>query len=86
MTYIEALPVEQRIAEMRRLYRNVFRTPEGRIVFTDLLQTLFVFETPKNADEQALRNFGTALMSQVLSQDTPSLVEAMLDARLEGDA
>ena len=86
MTYIEALPVEQRVAEMRRLYRNVFRTPEGRIVFTDLLQTLFVFETPKSADEQALRNFGTALMSQVLSQDTPSLVEAMLDARLEGDA
>ena len=86
MTYIEALPVEQRVAEMRRLYRNVFRTPEGRIVFTDLLQTLFVFETPKTQEEQALRNFGTALMSQVLSQDTPSLVEAMLDARLEGDA
>lgn len=78
MTYISQLDPEKQIEELDRLYRKVFTSPEGRIVFTDLLQTMCVFDVPSSDDQRAVRDFATILMSRVLVQDSHALVDSML--------
>lgn len=83
MTYLSQLPEADRLREMDRLYRIVFSTPEGRIVFADLLQTMYLFEIPETNEHHAVRDYGTALMMRVLSNDSHSLVDAMLNVPKE---
>lgn len=78
MTYLDKLPLDDRIREMRRLYRRVFsELPEGRIVFCDLLQTLGYFDPSLDPEAVALRNFACSLLRQVMGSDSHALLEGM---------
>lgn len=79
MTYINELRPPERMAELKRLYRGVFSTPEGKIVLTALLEDLGYFDQAKNDEERVLRNYANHLAETVFSSDSYDLVEAMMN-------
>jgi len=81
MTYINHLPEDQRIKELERLYRAVFSTPEGKIVFTAMLEDLGYFDTLGSEHAHILRDFATKLAGKGFSGDSFALVEAMLNVQ-----
>lgn len=83
MTYISQLSESQRIAEIERLFRNVFSTPEGRIVLTAILEHLGYFDQAPNDEARVLRNAASWLAEQVFSGDSFALVEAMMNVHVD---
>lgn len=57
-----AVPAEERPRQIRRLFRMVFDTRQGREVLAILLADLHYFEEATNPDAQALRNFATSFL------------------------
>jgi len=81
MTYLNHLSEPERIAELERLFRGVFSTPEGKIVFTAILEHLGHFDQATNDEGRILRNVANWLSGMVLSGDSFALVEAMLNVQ-----
>lgn len=83
MTYINQLAEPERVKELARLYQAVFRTPEGKIVFTAILEDLGYFTPYSDAEGRVLRDYATHLAGQVLSGDSLALVEAMMNVHID---
>ena len=83
MTYINQLLESERIKELERLFRNVFSTPEGRIVLTAILEHLGHFDQAPNDEARVLRNAANWLAGQVFSDDSFALVEAMMNVPID---
>lgn len=81
MNYIKNLPPEEQEPELNRLFQNVFRTEEGQIVFTAILEDLRFFTAPTNEREEALRSYATRLLDIVVPADSHSVVVAMLNVK-----
>lgn len=72
-------PDEQAKAE-RRMFREVFGTPHGRIVLTQILIDLKYFDMCKNADDTALCNYAKFLVQERLDiNDTHKIVTVLMD-------
>lgn len=51
--------------EIATLYRDVFSTNKGQVVFFHLLQSMMVYDVTSTAEEVALRNFGIQLQALI---------------------
>lgn len=83
MNYLDQLPPDKQLEERDRLYRKVFSSADGQIVFTEILRTLFYFDVPQTEEHQILRNFATELIKTVMSSDEDALVKAMIGVKKE---
>ena len=55
-------PIEKQEKELRRMYKNVFSTPEGKIVLTTMLEDLKYFAPCHTDDERPLNNYAKHLI------------------------
>lgn len=75
--YLAELAPEEREKEVQRLFRKVFDNPEGKIVFTLILQELRYFTPPENDREEGLRSFAGWLIDQCITADSLAIVQAL---------
>ena len=76
---LEESPEEQRVREMMQMYRNVFGTPEGRIVLGDIL-TLGHFGETLNPDDPA--RFGEYSLAVVIARQAGAFDQLWRDLGL----
>lgn len=53
---------EQQNKELVKMFRNVFSTPNGKIVLGVILEDLYYFKQCKNDEDRALNNYAKALI------------------------
>ena len=68
--------------EIRRKYQNVFGTPDGQDVLTDLMTRLHAFDETVNDQEVALRNFANRLFGIIGFLDGPGAEKRFIQAAL----
>ena len=74
---------------LQKLYRNVFSSPEGKVVFADMLFRLCFFGRldPDNPKQVALHNFAEELLTIIGAwrpENFQDIVTAMFQLRYEG--
>ena len=80
-----ALEKPKREAAIRRLFRQVFETRQGREVLAVILADLHVFSEASNPDAQALRNYATRFLRQRLGVTDPQAITNAILNTARGD-
>ena len=75
----ERLTPEEQAKEERRMFREVFGTPHGKIVLTQILIDLKYFGVCHGEGEEALNNYAKYLLQERLDiNDTHKIVTALM--------
>ncbi len=64
--YLAELPHEERVEEIKRLTVKVFSTPEGALVLSSILESLYWNREAETPDQVALRNYATYFVREHL--------------------
>jgi hypothetical protein len=80
-----ALEEKQRPAAIRRTFRYVFGTREGREVLAVILADLHFFEEATNPDAQALRNYSMTFLRERLGIKDPQAMTCAILNTARGD-
>lgn len=75
----ENLSPEDQAKKERQMFREVFSTPHGRIVLTQILLDLKYFSVCTNEQDTALSNYAKFLLQERLDiNDTKKIVNALI--------
>ncbi|MCL2832104.1 MAG: hypothetical protein FWD78_02945 [Treponema sp.] len=73
------LTPEEQNKKLIEICRQVFNTPDGKIVLVMLLTDLFFFDSANNKKEQALNNYAKFLIRERLGiNDTKSITDFII--------
>lgn len=86
MNFLSGLKESEKWEALQDMFRRVFSTEEGKVVFTAMLEDLRFFSQTTSPEEEALKNYATYLLKLVVTDDSYGLVDAMINVpRYEGD-
>ena len=71
----------KRKLELERLYRELFRSKEGRIVFTHMLEELSFFDPATTQEAQSLKNYASLLIYRCGFRTSLGIANAILDSK-----
>lgn len=79
--YFRSYSAKDKIDEVQKIGRRLFRTEDGAIFLSVLLDDLFYTRPAKDEKEMALKNFGTFLLKERLglTHDSLAVTAAILN-------
>lgn len=79
LTGYEELPEDEQNEQLKRIFREVFSTENGRIVLTVLLEDMYYFKPCNDDEARALNNYAKALISQRLGiNDNKKIIDRII--------
>jgi hypothetical protein len=72
-------PEKVKEEDLSKAFARLFRTADGRLVLTAILEDLYFFDVAENDAAKALKNYGSVLIHRIGYRDTLRIVNAILD-------
>ena len=80
----EFIKEKNELKEMRKTFRKVFQSYDGKKVLNVILNDLMLFQPTHTEGETALRNYATYLLNERMGfNDTVSITENLINSKIE---